>query len=190
MAALQLQAPTAHGFVAGRARWGRARRAAKAGNAIATATGMTSSPDTTGTTAWAEDLWKDHGTPLYWLAYAVLGEETAAIRAVALGMVDFVRFDESTATPHETRRTLARHVYRRCTELARELSTSTELPPVMGWLAQLAWLQRASLALCSYGGHTYQEAAEVLHISPRMAAQLLTAGLHELSSLSKQVVPS
>lgn len=189
MVALQLQVPTAHRSAAARTRWGRARRADKAGKATVTAPVLTGSADTTRTTAWAEDLWNDHGTPVYWLAYAVLGDETAAMRAVALGMVDFVRLEERTAI-HETRRTLARHVYRHSTELARELSTSSKPPPVMGWLAQLAWLQRASLALCIYGGHTYQDAAEVLDISPRTAAQLLTAGLHELSSLCKPVIPN
>ena len=190
MVALQLRVPAAHGSSAARTRWGHTRRADKAGEATVTATVSTGSADATRTTVWAEDLWKDHGTPVYWLAYAVLGDETAATRAVALGMVDFVRLDETTATPHETRRTLARHVYRHSAELARELSPSPKRPPVMGWLAQLAWLQRASLALCCYGEHTYEEAAELLDISPRTAAQLLTAGLQELSSLSKPVISS
>ena len=134
--------------------------------------------------AWAEDLWNSHGQSVYLLAHALLGDQTAAMKAVALGMVDFVRRDTSTP-PEDTGRTLARLVYLRSSELVGETSTSTELMPALRWLAQLAQLQRASLALCCFGGHTYEDAAEVLGIAPLTVAQLLTSGLNELSRLSR-----
>ena len=145
--------------------------------------------DATSISVWAEDLWDGHGPAVYFLACAVLGDETAAMRAVALGMTDFVREDTSTPAD-DIRRTLARHVYRRTTELANEPSPSTEMPPLMGCLTQLAQLQRASLALCTYGGHTYGDAAEVLGVAPLTVAQLLTSGLDELSRLSAPVFAS
>lgn len=179
MMTVELHVPAAHGFSAGRTGWGSARRADKA----AAARALTGRTDTASSTAWAEDLWESHGTPVYWMAYAVLGDETAAMQAVALGMVDHVRRDHENTPADEVRRALARHVYLRSAELASQSSASTKPPPLMEQLAQIARLQRASLALCTYGGHTYGEAAEVLGISPHTAAQLLTAGLHELSRL-------
>ena len=58
------------------------------------------------------------------------------------------------------------------------------LPPVMVWVSQLARLQRASLALCVYGGLTHREAAALLDVPPSTVADLLTAGLRELGRLS------
>ena len=60
----------------------------------------------------------------------------------------------------------------------------SHLPPVMTWLAQLAQLQRACLALCVFGGHTHREAADLLDVAPTTVAELLTAGLHELGNLA------
>ncbi len=142
--------------------------------------------DRTHCDAWAEDLWNDHGQSVYSLAHTLLGDEVTAMQAVAQGMVDFVGRD--TCTPAEDPgRTLARLVYRRSTELATKTSDSTDLTPPMGRLAQLAQLQRASLALCTFGGHTYDDAAKVLSISPLTVAQLLTSGLNELSRLSRAI---
>ena len=131
----------------------------------------------------AEDLWNGHGRSAYALACALLGDETAAKQAVVLGMTDFARSQASTSAG-DTRRSLARHVYWRSTELASETSRTTGLPPTMAWLAQLAQQQRTSLALCAFGGHTYQEAADLLDIAPLTAAELLRSGLNELSGLS------
>ena len=54
------------------------------------------------------------------------------------------------------------------------------LPPAMVWVSQLAGLQRASLALCVFGGLTYRETAALLDVPPSTVAALLTAGLREL----------
>ncbi len=156
------------------------RRALAAGPASAVAVEAV----VTNSDGWAEVLWNSHGQSVYSLARALLGDETAAMQAVALGMVDFVRRDISTPA-EDTGRILARLVYLRSTELVSETSTSTDLTPVLRWLAQLAQLQRASLALCTFGGHTYGDAAKVLGIAPLTVAQLLTSGLNELSRLSR-----
>jgi DNA-directed RNA polymerase specialized sigma24 family protein len=79
-----------------------------------------------------------------------------------------------------TRRLLARHVYRHSTELMGETARTTDLTPTMARLAHFARLQRASLALCAFGGHTYQEAAELLGVASLTVAELLTSGLDEL----------
>ena len=50
----------------------------------------------------------------------------------------------------------------------------------MVWVNQLGQLQRACLALCLFGGHTYREAAALLGLAPSTAAALLTSGLTEL----------
>ncbi len=143
----------------------------------------------TSSDGWAEALWNSHGQSVYALAHALLGDETAAMHAVALGMVDFVRRDIRTPA-EDTGRTLARLVYLRSTELVNETSAFTDLTPVLTWLAQLAQLQRASLALCTFGGHTYGDAAKVLGIAPHTVAQLLTSGLTELSRLSRAGSPA
>lgn len=134
-------------------------------------------PDTS-----AEDLWNNHGQRVYSLAHALLGDETAAMRAVAMGMVDLVRTDGAVPA-RDTGCALARHVYLRSTALSQEAPRRTGLLPAMERLAQLADLQRASIALCAFGGHTYGCAAEVLGIAPPTVAQLLTSGLAEISRL-------
>ena len=91
----------------------------------------------------------------------------------------------------EARRCLARHVYRHTQELAGETPGAAQLPPVMVWVSRLARLQRASLALCVFGGLTHREAAALLDVPPSTVADLLTAGLRELgASLPAQPRPA
>ncbi|WP_426246732.1 sigma factor-like helix-turn-helix DNA-binding protein [Nocardioides sp. LHG3406-4] len=118
------------------------------------------------------------------MALALLGDEETAMRAVALAMTDLARSDISTA-PDEARRSLARHVYRRSTELGADTPSMLRPLPAMTWLAQLAQLQRACLALCVFGGHSYQQAADLLGVPGETVAQMLTSGLRELGRLSK-----
>ncbi len=157
---------------------GRRARAPRSASAVAVDTAAT------GTGGLAEDLWNRHGRAVYSLAHTLLGDETTAMRAVAQAMVDFVGRDICTPA-EDTGRTLAALVYRRSAELAKETSTPTHLTPGMEGLARLAQLQRASLALCTFGGHTYGDAAKVLGIAPLTVAQLLTSGLDELSRMSR-----
>ena len=144
-------------------------------------------PTPASTDAWAEDLWNDHGQFIYSMAYALVGDESTAMRAVAEGMVDLVRSDV-VVPAGGTRRALAGHVYRRSTHLATASPGSTALPPAMVRLAQLAHLQRATLALCAYGGFTYTDAAELVGTTPLTVARLLTSGLDELRRLSEPVI--
>lgn len=151
------------------------------GPAVATAAGRTSSQ------AWAEDVWNRHGQLVYSMACALVGDEAAAMRAVALGMVDLVRTDVVTSA-QDAAPALARHVYWHTAHGMRDTSSLTSLPPAMAWLAQLAQLQRAALALCALGGFTHSDAAELMGITPDEAAQLLTSGLNELRRLSQPVI--
>ncbi len=180
MEAAQLMPRSLFAAPADKTRSRHRRRAFAAGPASAVAV----ETDVTNSDAWAEDLWNSHGQAVYSLAQALLGDEAAAMKAVALGMVDFARRDIGTPA-EDTGPTLARLVYLRSSELVNETSTPTDLTPALRWLAQLAQLQRASLALCTFGGHTYGDAAKVLGIAPLTVAQLLTSGLNELSRLSR-----
>lgn len=140
-------------------------------------------PGAASTRLQAEALWNSQGRSVYALACALLGDEAAAMRAVAFGMTDFARSDVSISA-NDARRSLARHVYWRSTKLADEESSTPRLPPAMVWLAQLAQLQRACLALCVFGWHTHREAAGLLGVPPLTVAQMLTSGLQELSRLT------
>ena len=137
--------------------------------------------------AWADDLWNDHGQFVYSMACALVGDESAAMQAVAQGMVDLVGSDVIAPTD-DTRRALARHVYRRTTHVTIKPSVSTARPPAMVWLAQLAQHQRAALALCAFGGFSYRDAAELLGSTPLAVAQLLSSGLAEIRRLSVPVI--
>ena len=130
-----------------------------------------------------ELLWDNHGPSAYALACALLGDERAAAEAVRLAMADLPR-SIHRASSQEARRCLVRHVYRRAEESTAERSGATTLPPVMVWVSRLARLQRASLALCVFGGLSYQEAAALLDVSPSTVADLLTTGLREAGRLA------
>ena len=78
---------------------------------------------------------------------------------------------------------MARHVYWRSHELADKTPRTLHLLPAMIWLGQLAQLQRACLALCTFGGHTHRETAALLGVPPMTVAELLTAGLREVGRL-------
>lgn len=131
--------------------------------------------------AMAVEAWERHGAAAYALACALLGDEQAASRAVTRAMADFVL---TPVSPDEARRTLARHVYRRCEELAENTPRTLRLPPAMVWIGQLAQAQRTCLALCLYGGHTHREAAALVGLSPVTVAGLLSSGLRELGHIA------
>jgi hypothetical protein len=131
-----------------------------------------------------EDLLDRHGDSLYALAFTLVCDEAAATRAMTLGMIDLAH-SVKRVPDKDVRRSLARNVYRRSKELAGETSSRTShLPPAMVWLGQLARLQRACLALCVFGGHSYREAADLLGVPPKTVAELLTTGLREVGRLT------
>lgn len=130
-----------------------------------------------------EDLFDRHGRSAHALACALLGNEVAAAEAVRLAMADLTRSSRGVPT-EEARRCLVRHVYRHAQEPPGETSGPVLLPPVMVWVSQLARLQRASLALCVFGGLTHREAADLLDVPPGTVADLLTSGLRELARLT------
>jgi len=125
-----------------------------------------------------EGLWDGHARSVYTLACALLGDETSAAQAVTLAMTDLA--SSAGGAPTDARRSWARHVYWRSQELAGQTSRTPHLPPAMVWLSQLAQLQRACLALCLFGGHSQQDAADLLGVPPMTVADLLTAGLREV----------
>jgi DNA-directed RNA polymerase specialized sigma24 family protein len=112
----------------------------------------------------------------------------AAAAAVRLAMADLARSIRGVS-PEEAQRCLVRHVYRHTQELVGQTPSTTQLPPVMVWVSQLARLQRASLALCYFGGLTHREAAALLGVPPGTVADLLNAGLRELGRLAARGTP-
>jgi hypothetical protein len=135
------------------------------------------------TPAQLESLWNRHGGSAYAFACALLGDEAAAARTVTLAMVDLA-LSASSESREGTLCFLARRVYAHGREAVVGPSGTSDLPPVMVWLGQLAQLQRACLALCVYGGLTHREAADLLDIPSGRVAELLTAGLRELGHLA------
>ncbi|HXH77729.1 hypothetical protein [Nocardioides sp.] len=123
-----------------------------------------------------EDLWDRHGASVYTLAYALLGDETAAARAMRLGMNDLARAADCGSTG-DSHRSWAHHVYLRSQELLADASSTPGASPAPQWLGHLAQVQRACLALCLFGGHTYREVASVLDLQPMAVADLLNTGL-------------
>ena len=126
-----------------------------------------------------DELWDLHGAVLFAMAYALLGDESAAVRAVTLGMADLYKVPD----PEPTLRSAAHCVYQQChrTQADEKRQEATPSAPLMAGLEQVAWFQRSALALCFFGGHTYREAATELDIPADSAAWLLLSGLQELS---------
>jgi len=178
----------ARGLVGGRApvrgrRWGQAAGAESRRVQIVSGAETESASESAGTRRELEELWDRHGGSAYALACALLGNEVAAAEAVRLAMADLARSIRGVST-EEARRSLVRHVYRHAQEPAGDTSGAVLLPPVMVWVSQLARLQRASLALCVFGGLTHREAAALLDVPPSTVAALLTVGLRELGRLA------
>ncbi len=134
-----------------------------------------------------ERVWDRHGGSVYALACALLGDEAAAVRAVTLAMVDLA-LSIDAQSDEDILGFLSRRVYRHSLEVpvgpTDRPGPPVTLPPVMGWLGQLAQLQRACLALCVFGGLTHREAADLLGVPPSAVAELLTTGLRELGHLA------
>ena len=103
-------------------------------------------------------------------------------------MADLARSIRGMST-QEARRCLVSHVYRHTQELVGQTPSTTQLPPVMVWVSQLARLQRACLGLCYFGGLTDREAADLLDVPPSTVADLLNAGLRELGRLAARGTP-
>jgi len=187
---LTAQAPGLVGARAGSrgSRWGRAAEAESPRVQIASRAETESAPAGAVTRGELEDLWDRHGGSAYALACALLGNEVAAAEAVRLAMADLARSTRG-ASPEEAQRCLVRHVYRHTQELVGQTPSTTQLPPVMVWVSQLARLQRACLGLCYFGGLTHREAAALLDVPPGTVADLLNAGLRELGRLAARGTP-
>lgn len=128
-------------------------------------------------------LWDLHGAALFTLACAMLGDESAAMRAVSLGMMDlYTPSDPEPDDIDETLQGAACRVHSRCRAMLAgpPMRRTITLPPLMLWIGEIAAAQRSTLALCMFGGHTYRDAAGVLDLSPEVVADLLTSGLTEL----------
>ncbi|QIK76111.1 RNA polymerase sigma factor [Nocardioides piscis] len=130
-----------------------------------------------------EEVWDHHGTSLYTLACALLGDEAAATQAVTLAMADLARSADGWSTT-DVRATLVRGVYEHSQAIVDLTPRTLDLPPAMAWLERVAPLQRACLALCLFGGLTHRQAADLIDVPSATVAELLTAGLKELGGVA------
>jgi hypothetical protein len=128
------------------------------------------------------ELWDRHGSSAYALACALLGNRGSAADAVVLAMSDLARSGD--VSDDQARRLLARSIYCHGAVSGVPASAAERLPLPMVWLSRMARLQRASLALCVYGGLTHRDAADLLGVPSATVAELITAGLRELSRLA------
>lgn len=147
----------------------------------------------TGPPQTAEELYDGHGGALFSLACIILGD-----RAEAEGVVRHVLLEAdgrpALDTSHgQRRRHLARLVYLRCTRtrltsqvLAHDLPSSRHRregraqPPIMVMLGELSEQQRAAIALCLHGDHTYDDVADLMSLPAAVVADLLRSALHKL----------
>lgn len=127
-------------------------------------------------------LWAAHGASLFALARALLGDGEAARDVVCSAMADLYDGTGPRAdTTPETLRRAAAHLYHRCQgDLDRPAAAAASARPAAVRLGELPTVQRAALALCLYGGHSYQLAAARLGLPAEVVADLLRTGLREL----------
>lgn len=144
-----------------------------------------------GTLAQAYDA---HGSALFSLARVIVGEPTQAEAIVVHVLLDAeTRSISGGGTP--VRRHLARRVYLRCTRARLGVSsTSGDLPSgdyrpttdpqtsIVATLSALSEQQRAVIALCLYGDHTYRQVADVMALPASVVADLIRSGLQRLRS--------
>lgn len=124
-------------------------------------------------------LWEAHGRVGYAVACTLLGHQEDAARTVLRALTGMAQ-SPSRGSDADERRELVRRVYDHSHELSETTGATAGLPEAMVRLSRLARLQRACLALCLLGSHTYDEAARVLELSPGAVAGALAAGLREL----------
>lgn len=141
----------------------------------------------TGADMSPERFWDLYGASLYALARALLGDDAAALHVVPRAMVDLFSSTggEAPMSTEPTLRAAAACVYDRCyAALSKDPRNGTRATPPPVSLGELEGAQRAALALCIFGGHTYRQAAARLDMASEVAADLLTSGLRDLSAVT------
>lgn len=145
-----------------------------------------------------------HGEAMLGLAVMILGGPAEAELAVVDAISDAYARSLGTRA-HDSgslRRELARLTYWRCirgrgpgTANDPPAATTVGLEPGSASLATeslrtLPVQERAAIALCLYGEHTYQEAADLLALPSETVAELLSLGLHRLAPHLRGVPPT
>ncbi len=145
--------------------------------------GIDSAATSASAAPWLEELWDSHGVSVYSLAFALLGDEAAASRAVRLGLSDLASRPDRASTK-DALRSWARQVYVRSRDLTDETPRTSPAGSTVSTLRQLARPQRTCLALCLFGGHTTRDVANLLGVAPKAVADLLRTGLREAEGLA------
>lgn len=126
-----------------------------------------------------EELWDLYGRSLLALARTLLGDESAAQRAVCSGLATLYADHDGPNVTHALR-TSARYVFAHSEAIRCQSVLVTWEPTSISATPhprRLALNQRRMLALCIYGGHTYRDAAAAIGISEDTATRLITSAL-------------
>lgn len=137
-----------------------------------------------------DTLLDEHGADLFSLAYTILGDHVEAEDVVAHLLSDACR------RPHPnrdrgSRRNLSRRLYLSCTRVRigprlpyvpveRPVDRDAAAVTMMVRLGELSEQQRAALALCLFGDHTYEQVADLIALPEPVVLQLLCSGLSEI----------
>lgn len=137
-----------------------------------------------------DTLIDEHSADLFSLAYIILGDHREAEDVVAHLLSDACR------RPHRnpdrgSRRNLSRRLYLSCTRVRigprlpfvpadRPVDHDAAAVTVIMRLGELSEQQRATLALCLFGDHTYEQVADLIALPAPVVLQLLRSGLREI----------
>ncbi|WP_167161014.1 hypothetical protein [Streptomyces sp. MBT27] len=124
-------------------------------------------------------LYDRHAHPLYELAHLLCQDTSAADDVFVVAMSRLGNLPGAAEEdPRAQRRHLAAGLWRAaCTPLASEPRAATRPPAVQPLPTRPPAPREALLGLTLLGGHTYQEAANLIGLTPAVAARQLRAAL-------------
>lgn len=147
------------------------------------------------TTTSVEALYDDHGAALFAVARLLL-DDLGDARGVVVDVL--IENGRRQLPGQDVRRYLACQVYLGCVRARMRRhavlpeSEAHTLPPravrhtsAVPGLAELSEQQRAAVALCLYGEHTYVDVADTLSLPPPVVTTLLRSGLRKLRAAQR-----
>lgn len=132
-----------------------------------------------------------HGVALAILAWALVGDRDTALTVVArtLAATCLQPADHLDVDLRDQRRALSRDIYQRClrqpvqpSTVAGRYAADDDVEELIRQLRELSPSQRDPVLLCSLGGHTYRDAADLLRTSAENVASRLRSGLRALAA--------
>ena len=135
----------------------------------------------------ADDLCDVHGSALFSLAWMILGDRAAAEFVAVQAILDACSGPVHVAHASD-RWEMARYAYIRCLRQPQVAAGQSQngspdhggSDPTSTTLGLLSAHERAAIALGIFGGHTYEEIADLMRLPRPEIAVLLRSGLHAL----------